>query len=72
MTDTKDKMVTAAVTMHITFPAEKMDCRHCELWRSEWGARFRCVATQEIITDLDTRGHWCPLKVEEGKNDGCI
>ena len=72
MTDTKDKVGTAAGTLQITFPAEKMDCRHCERGRSEWGARFRCMATQEIITDLDRRGHWCPLKVEEGKNAGCI
>lgn len=54
-------------TIEIFFPEGHVCCDLCPLM--ETYARKQCRRTGEYLLDTRVTGFYCPLKIEEGKNE---
>ncbi len=52
---------TASVTFH--FPKGMICCKLCPLLQTY--SRNMCMATAELLPDINGTGMWCPLEIEK-------
>ena len=57
-------------TVDLFFPDDRVCCEFCPLL--ETYARKQCRRTAEYIVDTRYKGYWCPLNIEETKEENNI